>query len=105
MRVRPNLTHSCHSPSGSVVRGESGPESDVDLLVDFFVDFETGTSLDEVALFRDLEGSSPYDRGMPSLYEVGSKVAMQNSHAETEDQLHPLREVPRCNWPGDEDGG
>ena len=37
--------------------------------------------------------------------EFGSKVAMQNSHAETEDQLHPLREVPRWTWPGDDDGG
>jgi hemoglobin len=32
------------------------------------------------------------------LVEFGSKVAMQNSHAETEDQLHPLREVPRWTW-------
>jgi hemoglobin len=27
---------------------------------------------------------------------------MQNSHAETDDQLHPLREVPRWTWPGDD---
>jgi hemoglobin len=32
--------------------------------------------------------------------EFGSQVAMQNSHAETDDQLHPLREVPRWEWPG-----
>ena len=37
--------------------------------------------------------------------EFGSKVAMQILHAETEDQLHPLREVPRWTWPGDDDGG
>jgi hemoglobin len=30
---------------------------------------------------------------------------MQNSHAETDDQLHPLREVPRWTWPGDEEEG
>jgi hemoglobin len=30
--------------------------------------------------------------------EFGSRVAMQNSHAETDEQLHPLREVPR--WVG-----
>ena len=36
--------------------------------------------------------------------EFGSKVAMQNSHADTDDQLHPLREVPRWTWPGDGDG-
>jgi hypothetical protein len=64
----------------------------------------TGSSLHQVTLVRDLEGSSPYDRNMPSLYEVSSK-AMQNSQAETEDQLHPLREVPRWTWPSDDDGG
>jgi hemoglobin len=36
--------------------------------------------------------------------EFGSKVAMQNSHAETDDELHPLREVPRWTWRGDDDG-
>ena len=36
--------------------------------------------------------------------EFGSKVVMQNSHAETEDQLHPLREVPLWTWPGDDEG-
>jgi hypothetical protein len=34
--------------------------------------------------------------------EFGSKVAMQNSHAESDDELHPLREVPRWTWAGDE---
>lgn len=34
--------------------------------------------------------------------EFGSRVAMQNSHATTDDELHPLREVPRWTWPGDE---
>ena len=29
---------------------------------------------------------------------------MQNSNAETDDQLHPLREVPRWTWPGDDKG-
>lgn len=36
--------------------------------------------------------------------EFGTRVAMQNSHAASDDQLHPLREVPRWNWPGDDDG-
>lgn len=35
--------------------------------------------------------------------EFGSQVAMQNSHATSDDELHPLREVPRWTWPGDED--
>ena len=35
--------------------------------------------------------------------EFGSRVAMQNSHATTDQELHPLREVPRWTWPGDDD--
>jgi hemoglobin len=34
--------------------------------------------------------------------EFGSRVAMQNSHAATDDELHPLRAVPRWTWPGDD---
>ena len=34
--------------------------------------------------------------------EFGSKVALQNSHARTEDELHPLREVPRWTWARDD---
>jgi hemoglobin len=34
--------------------------------------------------------------------EFGSRVAMQNSNAASEAQLHPLREVPRWTWPGDD---
>ncbi|WP_067566274.1 group II truncated hemoglobin [Nocardia acidivorans] len=30
--------------------------------------------------------------------EFGSQVAQQNSHAETDEQLHPLREVPHWTW-------
>jgi hemoglobin len=33
--------------------------------------------------------------------EFGSKVAMQNSHADSDDELHPLREVPHWTWAGD----
>ena len=33
--------------------------------------------------------------------EFGTKVAMQNSHATTDAELHPLRQVPRWTWPGD----
>jgi hemoglobin len=35
----------------------------------------------------------------------GSQVAMQNSHADSDDELHPLREVPRWTWAGDVEGG
>jgi hemoglobin len=34
--------------------------------------------------------------------EFGSKVAMQNSLADTDGELNPLREVPRWTWPGDD---
>ena len=34
--------------------------------------------------------------------EFGTQVAKQNSHAQTDDQLHPLREVPRWTWAGDD---
>jgi len=37
--------------------------------------------------------------------EFGSRVAMQNSHAKTDAELHPLREVPRWTWARDEEGG
>lgn len=30
--------------------------------------------------------------------EFGSRVAMQNSHAESDADLHPLRQVPRWTW-------
>jgi hemoglobin len=33
--------------------------------------------------------------------EFGSRVAMRNSLATTDEELHPLREVPRWTWPGD----
>ena len=47
------------------------------------------------------------DVSMESLYEHAggreclrrSQVAVQNSHAQTDDQLHPLREVPKWQWP------
>jgi hypothetical protein len=34
--------------------------------------------------------------------EFGSRVAMQNSHATNDDELHPLRDVPRWTWEGDD---
>jgi hemoglobin len=34
--------------------------------------------------------------------EFGSRVALQNSHAATDEELHPLREVPRWTWGGDD---
>ncbi|MEU7873304.1 group II truncated hemoglobin [Dactylosporangium sp. NPDC049140] len=31
--------------------------------------------------------------------DFGARVAQQNSHAETDDQLHPIREVSAWTWP------
>jgi hemoglobin len=35
--------------------------------------------------------------------EFGTQVAMQNSNAESDADLHPLREVPRWTWSRDDD--
>lgn len=34
--------------------------------------------------------------------EFGSAVAQQNSHATSDAELHPIREVPHWTWAGDE---
>jgi hemoglobin len=35
--------------------------------------------------------------------DFGTRVAMQNSRAETDEELHPLREVPHWTWPHEHD--
>lgn len=50
-----------------------------------------------------LPGDPPFRAALRSHVEFGSQVAMQNSHARTDKQLHPLREVPKWRWP-DEPG-
>jgi hemoglobin len=50
----------------------------------------------------DLPHDEPFVRAVREHVEFGTGVAMQNSNAETDDQLHPLREVPRWNWDGDD---
>ena len=49
----------------------------------------------------DLPADPAFREALRSHVEFGSHVAMQNSHAETDDQLHPLREVPMWQWPDD----
>jgi hemoglobin len=44
----------------------------------------------------------PFREAVRSHVEFGSRVAMQNSHADGDDELHPLREVPHWNWDGDD---
>ena len=46
-----------------------------------------------------LAGDPAFREALRSHVEFGSHVAMQNSHAETDDELRPLREVPRWKWP------
>jgi hemoglobin len=50
----------------------------------------------------DLPGDEDFREAVRSHVEFGSKVAMQNSHAKTDDELHPLREVPRWTWSRDD---
>jgi hemoglobin len=49
-----------------------------------------------------LPDDEDFRRAVLSHVEFGSQVAMQNSHAETDDELHPLRDVPRWTWTGDD---
>ena len=48
-----------------------------------------------------LPDDEPFREAVRSHVEFGSRVAMQNSNAETDRDLHPLREVPRWQWPSD----
>lgn len=46
-----------------------------------------------------LPDDAPFREALRSHVEFGSRVAMQNSHARTDDDLHPLRAVPKWQWP------
>ncbi|MGA8613785.1 MAG: group II truncated hemoglobin [Xanthobacteraceae bacterium] len=50
---------------------------------------------DEAGLPSDVR----FREALRSHVEFGSQVAMQNSHARTDAELHPLREVPLWEWP------
>ena len=50
----------------------------------------------------DLPDDDDFREAVRSHVEFGSNVAMQNSHAQNEDELHPLREVPRWTWSRDD---
>jgi len=56
-------------------------------------------ALDEAGMPAD----EPFRTAVREHVEFGTQVAMQNSHATTDDELHPLREVPRWTWPGETD--
>ncbi len=53
------------------------------------------TTADEVGLPSD----APFREALRSHVEFGPEVAKQNSHATTDAELHPLREVPMWTWP------
>ncbi len=63
-----------------------------------FVELYT-EALDE----SDLPKDEDFREAVRSHVEFGTGVAQQNSHAKTDRELHPLREVPRWDWPGDHD--
>ncbi|NUO97421.1 MAG: globin [Nonomuraea sp.] len=52
----------------------------------------------EAADVAGLPDDEPFRASLRSHVEFGTQVALQNSHAETDEQLHPLREVPRWEW-------
>ena len=51
-------------------------------------------ALEEAALPDD----EPFRNAVRSHLEFGSNVAQQNSWAETDSDLHPIREVPHWSW-------
>lgn len=53
----------------------------------------------------DMPSDAAFRQAVREHVEFGSRVAMQNSNADGDDQLHPLREVPRWTWPGDDGEG
>lgn len=46
-----------------------------------------------------LPADAAFREALRSHVEFGSRVAMQNSHARTDADLHPLRAVPHWQWP------
>lgn len=53
-------------------------------------------ALDEAGLPDD----APFRQAVREHVEFGAQVAQQNSWAETDADLHPIREVPQWDWPG-----
>jgi hemoglobin len=52
-------------------------------------------ALDEAGLPNE----QPFRQAVREHVEFGAHVAQQNSWAETDAELHPIREVPRWEWP------
>jgi hemoglobin len=52
-------------------------------------------ALDEAGMPDD----EPFRAAVREHVEFGTRVAMQNSNAASDEELHPLREVPHWTWP------
>jgi hemoglobin len=50
-----------------------------------------------------LPDDEPFREALKSHVVFGSHVAKQNSNAKTDNELHPLREVPKWDWPNETD--
>ena len=55
------------------------------------------TAMDTAGMPRD----EAFRQAVREHVEFGSRVAMQNSNAATDAELHPLRSVPIWTWPGE----
>jgi hemoglobin len=53
----------------------------------------------------DMPSDPAFRQAFRAHVEFGSQVAMQNSNAETDEQLHALRAVPRWRWPDEHHEG
>jgi hemoglobin len=62
-----------------------------------FVDLYVA-ALDEAGMPDD----EPFRTAVREHVEFGTRVALQNSHATTDADLHPLDEVPHWTWAGDD---
>jgi hemoglobin len=49
-----------------------------------------------------MPGDPAFRQAVHEHVEFGSQVAMQNSNAASDAELHPLREVPKWTWPADD---
>lgn len=49
-----------------------------------------------------LPADEPFCEAIREHIDFGTRVAMQNSNATTDEELHPLREVPQWTWEGDD---
>jgi hemoglobin len=54
-------------------------------------------ALDEAGMPAD----EPFRQAVREHVDFGARVAQQNSWAETDAGLHPIREVPHWTWPGE----